>query len=122
MVFTDLVIEGSGSPDVWITEDLDKDPEGDRTAESIRVVWKQIRCNARLVRVKAVAVDRIQDGAKSGRTHAIPDSVPEDHLEELRMKIQLDMLDAASRETTVVFPQFDIEHTVDPTPVQEGDA
>lgn len=126
MVFTDKVIEGSGSPDVWITEDLDSDPE-DRSAESIRVVWKQIRNNIRLVRVVAVAVDRIQDGAKSGRTHAIPDSVPEDHIEEMRMQVQLDLIDNSSTETRLVFPQFDIEHTVqtepvDPEEAREGDA
>ena len=121
MVFADKVIEGSGSPDVWITEDLDQDPD-DRAAESIRVVWKQIRCNIRLVRFVATSVDRIQDGCKSGRTHAIPESVPEDHIEEMRMQAQLDLLDTSSSETRLVFPQFDIEHTVNPEPVTEGEA
>lgn len=121
MVFADKVMDSSGSPTVWITEDLDQDPE-DHAPASIRVVWKVIRVNCMMVQVKAEAVHRIFDGCKNGRSHAIPDSVPEDHLEELRMKIQLDMLDTVSRETTVVFPQFDIEHTVDPEPVQEGEA
>lgn len=121
MVFADQVIDTSGSPSVWITEDLDQDPE-DMAAASIRVVWKQIRCNARLVRVVAVAVDRIQDGARSGRTHAIPDSVPEDHLQEMRTQVQLDLLDGSSTETRLVFPQFDIEHTVKPDPVSPEEA
>jgi hypothetical protein len=126
MVFADKVIEKSGSPDVWITEDLNQDPE-DRAAESIRVVWKQIRHNMGLIRVAAVAVDRIQDGCKSGRSHNIPESVPEDHIEALDTQVQLDLLDRYTREQRMVFPQFDLERNVKPDPVdpeeaREGDA
>jgi hypothetical protein len=121
MVFADKVIDKSGSPDVWITEDLNQDPD-DRAAESIRVVWKQIRMNFCLVRVVAVAVDRIQDGCKSGRTHNIPESVPEDHIDDLDMQVQLDLIDTNDTETRLVFPQFDIERNVKPDPVDPEEA
>lgn len=113
MVWSDKVIERPGDPTIWITEDLDSDPP-DRAAESIRVVWKVIRYNMGNVRVVAKAVHRIQDGAKSGRTHNIPDSVPEDHVEEMRMQTQIDLLQNYSSEQQIHFPQFDIEHTVQP--------
>lgn len=121
MVFADKVIDSSGSPDVWITEDLNQDPD-DRAAESIRVVWKQIRMNMGLVRVVAVAVDRIQDGCNSGRSHNIPESVPENHTEALDTQVQLDLLDQYSRDQRMVFPQFDIERTVKPDPVDPEEA
>jgi len=95
---------------------------GFRSVATIRVVWKQIRMNMGLVRVVAVSVDRIQDGCKSGRSHNIPESVPEDHTEALDTQVQLDLLDRYTREQRMVFPQFDLERNVNPDPVDPEEA
>jgi hypothetical protein len=113
MVFSDHVIDTAGSPDVWITEDLDQDPEGNTAPLSIRVVWKVSRWNCGLLMVDVEAVDRIQDGAASGRSHSIPDSVPEDHLEEMKAQIHLHLASEYSRDQRVRFRQFDETLEVD---------
>lgn len=109
MVFCDHVIDTAGSPDIWITEDLDQDPE-DMAPASIRVVWQANRWNVATVMVDAVSVDRIQDGCKAGQTPAIPDSVPDDHLEEMKAQIHLHLaheMREYGRDQEVKFRKFD---------------
>lgn len=120
MVFSHKVMDRSGEPTVWITEDLDQDPE-DHAPVTYRITWKVVRMNCGLIHVKAQHYARIFDGCANAYSRNVEEHVPEDHLEEMRIQIQLDLLDG-SREQKVRFPQFDIIHTVDPTPVQESDA
>ena len=118
MVWCDLVDDTWGTPNIWITEDLDQDPD-DMAPASIRVVWKAVRSNCGSVRVTAISVDRIQDAAKSGRSHAIPDSVPEEHLEELKGQMHLRLAQEFERDQEVNFRGFDEVLNVNIT--DEGD-
>lgn len=122
MAFADKVSDYPADPTVWITEDLNDDPDEELAPYSIRVVWYVHRRNARRVIVQAKSVDRIQDGAKSGRSHNIPDSVPREHFRDMIRKVQIDILKNKSTEQVIQFPQWDEEITVDPTPVDPEEA
>lgn len=118
MVFTHLVADRSGNPRMFITEDLDSDPE-DRGPQSIRVTWKLIRYNARSARCVAVHQARIQDGAAGGHERNVEDHVPEDHLEEMLREVQMYYLDTGiTKPVDVEFPQFDRTVQANPEPVQ----
>lgn len=127
MVFTHLVADRSGNPRMFITEDLDADPD-DRSAQAIRVTWKLIRYNITSARCVAVHQARIQDGASGAYERNLEDHVPEEHLKEMLREVQMYYLDAGiTKSVDVDFPQFDESVQANPEPAgseeaQQGDA
>ena len=117
MVFTHLVADRSGDPRIFITEDLDAEPE-DRSAQAIRITWKLIRYNALSARCVAVHYARIQDGASGAYERNLEDHVPEEHLNEMLREVQMYYLDAGiTKPVDVEFPQFEQEVQANPEPV-----
>lgn len=111
MVFSHKVMDISGSPTIWITEDLDQDPE-DHAPVTYRITWKVVRMNMGLVHVVAQHYARIFDGCANAYSTNVAEHVPEEHLEEMRMQMQLDLA-GRKHDQRIRFPQFDIEHTME---------